>query len=245
MFTTTPVEYSVAGRVFPGFVSKPSSLARRPGVLVLHGGAGPGEHERQRARMLAELGYVAFAPDLFGERFENRAQGMAVIARLVEQPSALRERVIAALHCLYAEPCVDPGRTAAIGFCFGGLAALELARSGANVAAVVSFHGGLSTRVPAREGEVACKILVCSGSADPFVTREHRASFEDEMTSAKADWQMIVHGGALHGFMEAPADAAPRPGCAYHEGAERRSWRAMRELFEDTMGIPEHSVEWT
>jgi dienelactone hydrolase len=242
MVITSSVEYSVAGRVFPGVLSNPSPLARRPGVLIFHGGAGLGEHERQRARMLAELGYLAFAPDLFGERFESRAHGVAVINGLVEQPNILRERLNGALGWLRAQSSVDPQRTAAIGFCFGGLAALELARSGASVAAVVSFHGGLSSRAPAREGEVSCKMLVCAGSADPFVTREHRASFEDEMTNAKADWQMIVHGGALHGFMEPTLGGVPRPGCAYHQGAERRSWSAMRELFEETIDTPERSA---
>jgi dienelactone hydrolase len=238
MVTTSSVEYSVAGRAFRGFLSNTSPFARRPGVLIFHGGAGLGEHECQRARMLAELGYVAFAPDVFGEKFKNRAHGIAVINGLVEQPRVLRERLSAAHGWLRAQSFIDPQRTAAIGFCFGGLAALELARSGASVAAVASFHGGLSARAPAREGDVTCKILVCTGSADPFVTREHRASFEDEMASAKADWQMIVHGGALHGFMEPTRDAAPRPGCAYHEGADRRSWRAMRELFDEAMGTP-------
>jgi dienelactone hydrolase len=235
MITQSSVEYTVSGKVFLGVVLTPSPLARRPGVLVLHGGAGLGEHERQRARMLAELGYVAFAPDLFGEKFNDRAHGMSVITGLVDQPAVLRERVNAALGGLRMQPYVDPRRTAAIGFCFGGLAALELARSGAEVAAVVSFHGGLSARAPARPGEVTSKILVCTGSADPFVTRAHRATFEDEMTNGDVDWQMIVHGGALHAFTEPTVDPTIRPGCAYHREADRRSWGAMRELLNDAL----------
>jgi len=234
--TTAKVEYSAAGKVFGGeVVSNPAVEGPRPGILVFHGGAGLTDHERERAHMLAELGFIAFAPDLFGERFEDRARGMAVITQLVSETTVLRERVNAALERLRRESGVDPGRLAAIGFCFGGLAALELARSGADVAAVVSFHGGLQSRTPARRDEVACKVLVCTGSADPFVTREHRASFEDEMTHANADWQMLVHGGALHGFTE--TNASPRAGCGHSEVADRRSWRAMRELFVEAMGL--------
>ena len=215
------VGYTSAGRAFAGVVvADPSVAGSRPGVLVLHGGAGLGEHERERARMLATLGYVALAPDLFGEAFESRAHGMSVIQGLVADPTILRERVSAALRCLRDQPGVDATRTAAIGFCFGGLAVLELARSGAEIAAVVSFHGGLHTTRPAFPGRVRSRVLVCTGAADPFVTREHRAAFEDEMTEAGADWHMIVHGAALHGFTET-ANGPARPGCAYHEGADR------------------------
>jgi dienelactone hydrolase len=226
--------FESSGKRFTGLLTSPRAPQaparadeRRPGILVLHGGAGLGEHERERSRMLAELGYVAFAPDLFGERFEDRAHGVAVLTALVAEPRALRARVSAALGWLRGQPNVDGSRTAAIGFCFGGLAALELARSGADVKAVVSFHGGLGTQAPARPREITSKVLVCTGSADPFVTREHRSSLEDELTAAGADWHMLVHGGALHGFTE--ASPTPRPGCAYHRGADRQSWAAMRE----------------
>jgi dienelactone hydrolase len=233
MITISSVERTASGAVFGGgLAADPSSRGRRPGVLVFHGGAGLGEHERERAKRLAEVGYIAFAPDLFGQTFESKAQGMAAIGALLAQPSLLRGRVNAALGWLRAQPNVDAERMGAIGFCFGGLAALELARSGADVRAVVSFHGGLGAREPALRGKVASKILVCTGSADLFVPREQRTAFEDEMTAANADWNMIVHGGAQHGFTE--SSAAPRPGCAYHEGADLTSWRAMRGLLEES-----------
>jgi dienelactone hydrolase len=227
--TTTSIEYADrAGKVFSGVLFSPPSVSGpRPGVLVLHGGAGLGEHEQERASRLAELGYVGFAPDLFGEKLEDRARRMAVIQALVADPLLLRERVNAALGRLRTEAHVDAARTAAIGFCFGGLAALELARSGADVGAVVSFHGGLHTASPARPGETKARILVCTGSDDPFVTREHRTSFEDEMARAGADWEMSVYGGALHGFTERAMVAGVRPGCGYQREADRRSWRAM------------------
>jgi dienelactone hydrolase len=240
--TAIQLEYTATGKAYAGLlVSNPPAAAseagaRRPGVLVLHGGAGPQEHERERARMLAALGYVAFVPDLCGEIFASRSEGIAVIQALVQQPAVLRDRLRAAVECLRQQPGVDANRTAAIGFCFGGLAALELARSGAPVSAVVSFHGGLRTVAPATPGAINSQILVCTGAADPFVTREHRASFEDEMTNAGADWQLLVHGRARHGFTERGIDAAKHPGCAYDEAADRLSWQAMRALFDRTLG---------
>jgi dienelactone hydrolase len=229
----TNVEYASGGRVFSGTLVDPGVPAPRPGILVLHGGAGRGAHEGERSRMLAELGYVAFAPDLFGEAFASRARGVEVITALVEQPATLRARLGDALAFLRGQGSVDPERTAAIGFCFGGLAALELARSGASLRSVVSFHGGLTARAPAEKGRVQAAVLVCTGAADPFVSREHRCALEEEMTAAGADWQMHVYAGAAHAFTV--RDVA-MPGCGYHEPSDRRSWRSMCALFEETLG---------
>ncbi len=184
-----------AGRSFAGrfFVEDETPAMRRPGVMVLHGGAGVGAHEHERARMLAKLGYVAFVPDLFGEVFESREHGVRVIGRLVDNPAILRTLLTDALACMRGWPNVDPTRTAAIGFCFGGLAALELARGGADLRAAVSFHGGLTTRIPAEVGKVKASILVCTGAADPYATPEQRRALENEMTEAGADWQMHVY----------------------------------------------------
>src|SRR6516162_3054346 len=153
-------EFASAGRKFAGVFFEPGTNHESPraGVMVLHGGAGFGAHERDRARMLTELGYVAFAPDLFGEVFQSREHGIDVITRLVEDPRGLRARLADALTCLRARPTVDPSRVAAIGFCFGGLAALELARSGADLRAVVSFHGGLASKAHALPGKVKAAI---------------------------------------------------------------------------------------
>jgi dienelactone hydrolase len=235
------VAYESDERKFEGVIFQPAGDAgnSRPAVLVLHGGAGPGAHERARARMLAELGYVAFVPDLFGEVFANRERGIAVITDLVANPSRLRARVAAALAWITARPGVDPARIAALGFCFGGHAALELARSGSNIRAVVSIHGGLICRAPAVAGQVRASILVCTGAADPFVTREHRSAFEDEMTAARADWQMHLYSGAMHGFSEQPAPgSATRPGVGYDQNADRRAWTAACDLLQQTIVNP-------
>jgi dienelactone hydrolase len=229
------IEFASGGRALPGFFVGPDatrSAPPRPGVMVLHGGAGLGAHERERARRLAELGYVAFAPDLFGEVFTSRERGVEVITRLIGDPPSFRARLVDALACLRARPDVDALRLAAIGFCFGGLAALELARSGAELRAVVSFHGGLTAKAPAAPGAVKASVLVCTGAADPFVTREHRSAFEDEMTRANADWQLHAYAQAAHGFTE---KGAPRPGCAYDQAADGRSWQAMRALFDERL----------
>src|SRR5262245_30194826 len=157
------IDFEVGGRRHTGMLAAPPA-ASRGGVLFFHGGSGLGAHERDRIRMLAALGYVAFAPDFFGETFADRAHGMRVIGELVAQPARLRERTTAALAVL--GPRAE--RIAVLGHCFGGLAALELARSGADVRAVVSYHGSLATREPARRGEVRARVLVCTGADDPF-----------------------------------------------------------------------------
>ena len=222
-------EYTVAGRTFAGSIAIPEHSNGR-GVLVLHGGSGLGRHEHERSDRLAALGYVAFAPDLFGETFTDRAQGMAAIGALVGNPVELRGRVVAAWQCLAAYTGVMT--TAAVGHCFGGLAAFELARSGAEIRAAVGIHAGLTTRAPAKAGEVRARVLACAGADDPYCPRDQRAAFEDEMTAAGVDWQLLVLANAKHGFS---VPGVTQPGCAYHEPSDRRSWQAMLALFDEAM----------
>jgi dienelactone hydrolase len=191
------------------------------GVLLIHGGTGRGDHERERGDRLAALGYAVHAPDLFGGPPTREA-----IVALAGDPTELRRRVVAAWQRLAEAVPI----TFAVGHCFGGLAALELARAGTEVRAVVSLHGGLATSAPA--AAIGARVLAVCGAADAFCPREQRAAFEAEMTAAGADWQLLVLGGAQHGF-SVPGIA--RPACAYDTVADRRSWRAMLALFEDTM----------
>lgn len=225
-----PIEYVVADWTVRGLLADPGTDRNRVGVLVFHGGSGPTEHDRRVARRLAVLGHPVFVPDLFGEVFTDRAHGMRVIGALVAEPERLRRRTAAALDGLRAR---GVERVAAIGHCFGGLAALELARSGAAIEAAVSFHGGLTTRAPARPGELRARVLACTGAADPFCPAEHRAAFEAEMTAAGVDWQHHVHASALHGFTVPDLDPEKHPGCAYQERAANRSWAAMLGLLAE------------
>lgn len=210
----------------------------RPGVLVLHGGAGVGEHERAWATDLSRQGYTTMLPDLFGTPFRDRAHGIEIITGLVSSPDLLRNRLNAALQTLVRVGASDARRSGAIGFCFGGLAALELARSGADVRAVVSIHGSLHTQAPARRNEVRARVLVCLGARDPHVPREHRIAWEDEMTAADVDWHLCVHGTAMHGYTER---ITGRPGCAYDAGAEAATRTATFAFLETSLADADQS----
>jgi dienelactone hydrolase len=209
---------------------------RRPGVLVFHEGMGLGEFAMARARMLAELGYVALAADMFGNR--RQARNLQEVARLVgdlrNEPQTLRARGRAALATLIALPQVDANRMAAIGFCFGGSVALELARDGADLKAVVSFHGVLATKTPAVSGSVKASVLVCTGADDPLAPPEQVNAFEDEMRAAEVrDWQVISYGNTLHGFTNPAANGSMMRTALYSEQADRRAWASMRSLFDE------------
>jgi dienelactone hydrolase len=189
-----------------------------------------------RARMLAELGYVALAADMFGDR--RQAGNLQEVAKLVgdlrSQPEALRARGRAALATLAALPQVDINRMAAIGFCFGGSVVLELARDGADLKAVVSFHGVLATRTPAVFGNVKASVLVCTGADDPLAPPDQVRAFEDEMRAAAVrDWHLISYGNTLHGFTNPDADGSIMRAAMYSEQADRRSWASMRSLLDE------------
>lgn len=212
------------------------AAGRRPGVLVFHEGLGLGDFAMARARMLAELGYVAFAADMFGDR--RQARNLQEVADLVgglrSEPQTLRARGRAALATLAALPQVDANRLGAIGFCFGGSVALELARDGADLRAVVSFHGVLATRTPAVSGHVKASVLVCTGADDPLAPPDQVRAFEDEMRAAGVrDWQVISYGNTLHGFSNPAADGSMMRTARYSEQADRRSWASMRSLFDE------------
>jgi dienelactone hydrolase len=212
------------------------AAAQRPGVLVFHEGLGLGDFAMARSRMLAELGYVALAADMFGDR--RQARNLQEVAKLVgdlrNDPQTLRARGRAALATLAALPQVDAKRLAAIGFCFGGSVALELAREGADLKAAVSFHGVLATRTPAVSGRVKASVLVCTGADDPLAPPDQVAAFENEMRAAEVrDWQVISYGNTLHGFTNPAADGSLMRTALYSAQADRRSWASMRSLFDE------------
>ena len=233
---TRDVDYRCEEANLRGYLAWNESPEPRPGVLVFHEGLGLGDFAMERARRLAGLGYVALAADMFGER--RQARNLQEVATLVgglrAEPAKLRARGRAALETLASLPQVDAQRLVAIGFCFGGSVVLELARAGADLKAVVSFHGVLATKMPAVPGQVKASVLVLTGADDPLAPPEQVRAFEDEMRAAQVrDWQVISYGNTLHGFTNPAADGSMMRTALYSEQADRRSWAAMRSLLEE------------
>lgn len=210
-----------------------TKTGKRPGVLVVHEAWGLGEHVMERAKMLAKMGYVALAADMYGDRKQigTMDEVMKVVGDLRANPQKLRSRARAALAALAALPQTDASRLGGIGFCFGGTTVLELARDGADLAGVVSFHGGLETQAPAEAGKVKASVLVCTGADDPMIPPAQVNAFEDEMRKAGADWQVISYGGTVHSFTNPRADGSIAPGILYNKSADHRSWAAMTAFF--------------
>lgn len=234
---TGDIEYQVGNKTFTGYLADGSDGRRTAGILVAHEGGGMTGHPKERARMLAELGYVAFAMDTFGEVIRSQDQAMAHVRDLMSDLPTLRERANAALAALKSQPNVESTRVGAIGFCFGGTTVLELARGGAELRCVVGFHAGLKTSAPQDAKNIRCPVLICTGVDDPVVTAEQRDTFTAEMTAGAVDWRMILYGGVGHSFTNREIDAYKFPGFAYDERADQRSWRAMLDLFDETLRL--------
>ncbi len=232
------VNYSDGKDNFTGYLSYDDKVSKKvPGVLIVHEWWGLNEYAKMRARQIAELGYIAFAVDMYGDgkvaETPEEASKLASQFYLAPDRSLLRQRVNAGLSFLKSHPLVDVNKIVAIGYCFGGTTVLELARSGANICGVVSFHGGLSTPNPEDAKNIKCKILVCHGGDDPHVPLEQVLAFQDEMRIAGVDWQMIIYGGAVHSFTNTNAGNDPSRGSAYNQNADRRSWQALLSFFKE------------
>lgn len=233
---TEVIEYKDGEVILEGYLAyDDAEPEQRPGVLVIHDWMGQGEYGQRRARQLAELGYVAFAADIYGKgvRPQTPAEAGAQAGKFKNDPELFRRRLALGLEALRRRPESDDSRLAAIGYCFGGTGVLELARSGADVRGVVSFHGGLSTLRPAEAGRLKASVLVCHGADDPHVSDDEIAEFQKEMKSAGADWQMIFYSGAVHSFTKKEAGNNKASGNAYDERADRRSWEHMKVFFDE------------
>jgi dienelactone hydrolase len=229
---TETVEYQQGGTTLEGLVAYDDNIkGPRPGVLIVHQWKGLTEYEKKRAEMLAQLGYVAFAVDIYGKgvRPKNAAEAGATAGKYKSDRALLRSRVNAGLEAMRQQPLVDPKRIVAIGYCFGGTTVIELARSGADIAGVVSFHGGLDSPAPADGKNIKCKVLACHGADDPFVPVKDRTAFEDEMRNAGVDWELIQYGGAVHSFTDWNADGSMK-GAQYNEKVDKRSWEDMKQF---------------
>jgi dienelactone hydrolase len=233
---TESIAYDVEGTRYVGYLAVAEGTGKRPGVLVCHEGNGLHDAVKERAHRLAELGYVAFAVDYIGGGvvLTDMAEMMVRLGKLRDDLDRTRALARGGLDVLLARPEVDPARVAATGYCYGGTFALELARSGAPLACVVGFHSGLATTRPEDARNITGKILVCIGADDPIIPPEQRLAFEQEMRAAKVDWRLHLHGNAVHGFANPSAGRFGNPALAYDRPTDERSWRAMRDLFDET-----------
>ncbi len=235
---TQALDYHQEDAALEGYLAYDDRVKdQRPGVLVVHEWWGINEYIRRRAVQLASMGYVAFAADIYGKgnRAKTREEAMTLAGKFRSgtDRALMRARVNAGLEALKNNPLVDPKRVAAIGYCFGGAAVLELARSGAELAGVVSFHGALATPNPDDAKNIKARVLVLTGADDPSVKPEQVAAFEDEMRRAGVDWQLVSYGHAVHGFTNRDNGTDNTRGSAYNEKADKRSWRAMKDFFEE------------
>jgi dienelactone hydrolase len=236
---TEAVEYKQGDTTLEGWLAYDDAMSvKRPGVLIVHQWKGLTDYEKKRAEMLAKLGYVAFACDIYGKgiRPTSAQDAGAEAGKYKANRALLRQRANAGLDALKRCAQVDPKRVAAIGYCFGGTTVIELARSGADLAGVVSFHGGLDSPTPADGRNIKCKVLALHGADDPFVPVKDLAAFEDEMRSAGVDWRLIKYGGAVHSFTDWNAGTMKTQGAAYNEAADRRSWEDMKQFFAEIFG---------
>jgi dienelactone hydrolase len=227
------VAYQHEGHALEGYAVHDAAIVeRKPAVLVIHDWTGLREYPRARAQMLARLGYYAFAVDLYGvgRRFDDRDEAATEASRYYRDLELLRARVSAGYDHVVQDPAVDPQRVAVVGYCFGGTAALEFARTGAHLSGVVSFHGGLIAHDPPEVGAITAELLIATGGSDPVVPDEAVVAFQNELrTRQELRWQITTYSGAPHAFT---LPGAPN----YRPIADRRSWRESVAFLQDVLG---------
>jgi len=234
---TETIEYEDGDVTLKGYLAyDETKTGKRPGILVMPEALGLGTHAKQRAERLAQLGYVALAGDPYGNGLELATvqEAIKLATDLFADTAKARKRVRVALDKLASLPQVDASKLAEIGFCMGGTFGLELARDGAPLKGVVTFHSGLQTQRPAEPGKVTAKILVNTGADDPMVPYDAVKAFEDEMNKAGADWQLISYAKTKHSFTNVDAASAGMPAALeYNKQTDQRSWKAMVNFFDE------------
>ena len=231
-------DYQQGGTTLEGwFVYDDAKSDKRPGVVIFPAYYGPTGEEKSDAERLAKLGYAVFVADVYGKgvRPKTPKDAGAEMGKYMKDRALLRLRAEAALDQLRKSNLVDTKKLAAIGYCFGGAGALDLARSGAPLEAVVTFHGVLTSPTPEDDKNIKAKVLVLHGAKDPIVSAKDRDAFEKEMDAAHVDWEMVLYSGAVHAFTEKSAGNGPSKGTAYNAEADRRSWQAMRDFLRVTL----------
>ncbi|MBP9191224.1 MAG: dienelactone hydrolase family protein [Ignavibacteria bacterium] len=236
---SSEVEYKIGDLTLQGFIAYDnSSVEKRPGVLIVHQWKGLTDYEKSRAMQLAELGYFAFAADIYGKgvRPTTSEEAGQTAGQFYADLMLFRERLNAGLNELKKQPLVNPEKVAAIGYCFGGGGVLELARSGADLLGVVSFHGSLKPQNPDDAKNIKGRVLVQHGAIDPFVKEEDVIAFKKEMEDAKVDYVLTEYSGAVHSFTMESAGNDVTKGSAYNENADKRSWEAMKIFLKEIFG---------
>ena len=231
------IEYNHNGVILEGLLAYDDSIkGSRPGVLVSHAWGGRGEFECDKARALAQLGYAGFALDLYGKGVlrTNPEENTRLMTPFLEDRSLLQSRITQALATMQAQEDVDANRCAAIGFCFGGLCVLDLARIGTDIKGVISFHGLFNPPGNTGDKKIRAKVLALHGNEDPMVPVDAVTALESELTAAGADWQIHVYGKTMHAFTNPEANMAEM-GMMYNADADRRSWQTMKNFLEEIL----------
>jgi len=229
------VDYKIGDETFEGLYAYPQAKGKIPGVLMVHNWLGVTDETKRQAERMAKLGLAVFAVDIYGKGIRAKGpQDAGPLAGTYKNNRKLfRTRVLRGLEVLREQREVDPGKIVAAGYCFGGTGVIELARAGADVAAVVSFHGGLDSPTPDDGKNIKTKVVVLQGADDPFVKPSDITAFQDEMRKHHVDWQMTVYGGAVHSFTDTTAGDDPKAGMAYNKNADERSFEVFTDLVRD------------
>lgn len=233
---TETINYKHGKAWMQGFLAyNDSAKGQAPGIVIVHQWKGLGEYEKRRARELAELGYAAFAVDVYGRGVRPKApeKAGAEAGKYKQDRQLFRDRIAAGFEAFKKTGKVNPNKIVVIGYCFGGMGALEFARSGAEVAGTVSFHGNLDTPNPADAKQIKGPVLVLHGGDDPYVPTADVLAFQNEMRQGGVDWQFVSYGGAVHAFSDPSAGSNPATGAAYNAKADRRSWKTFIHFLEE------------
>ena len=232
------LEYRDGAVTLKGYLADEGKGSARPGVVLFPEAFGIGPHVKERADRLAKLGYVALAADPYGDGATARdlPHAIELMNGVVGDVNKWRARAQAALDALVAQPGVDKAKLAAIGYCMGGSTSLELGRSGAPLAAIVSFHGGLQIATPEDSKNIRAKVLVCTGADDPLIPPAQVTTFIEQMQKTKVDWQVHSYGGVVHSFTNPDAGKVGNPALAYNAAADKRSWASMLQVFDEAFG---------